>query len=291
LVKISVERAVSMARITCGSSFRPMCPPHGKRSIVAGRAVSIATSFGTMPSTMRASCARPGPTRHAHASCRFASVAERPQVRRAQAWPRSRANASSTCTPRFVDMSSCHSSTTTAWSFAKRSRQSARDSMSDRLSGVVTRIVGSSRACRERSALDVSPVRAPTVQCGCSACAARASASVVSCASARSGVIHSSVSDAGRSAVPAGPSASGPISAASVLPMPVGAYSNPERPSAYACHTASWNGNGVMPCARNQSRADANASCSRAAVDSGAFIVRAALLRVPAGLRRMSPPR
>ena len=38
LVNTSVERARSIARITCGSSLRPMWPAQGKRSIVGGRA-------------------------------------------------------------------------------------------------------------------------------------------------------------------------------------------------------------------------------------------------------------
>ena len=96
-----------------------------------------------------------------------------------------------------------------------RSETSAlRESSSVRLSGVVTNAVGRRRSCRVRADEGVSPVRTSTVHCGLSARAARASASPVSAASARSGVNHSTVSGGGVSTVPAGPSASGPIHAA-----------------------------------------------------------------------------
>ena len=61
LVKTSVERALSIARTTCGSSLRPMWPPQGKRSIVGGRAVSIAIVLAASPSH-DATAACPGPT-------------------------------------------------------------------------------------------------------------------------------------------------------------------------------------------------------------------------------------
>ena len=80
-----------------------------------------------------------------------------------------RASASSTCTPRLLDISSCHSSTMTVDTCARRSRQSARASISVRLSGVVTSAVGSRLFCRARADDAVSPVRTSTVQCGCSA--------------------------------------------------------------------------------------------------------------------------
>ena len=80
-----------------------------------------------------------------------------------------RASASSTCTPRLVDRSSCHSSTMIADRWAKRSRQSARARSSVRLSGVVTSAVGRRLFCRARADDAVSPVRTSTVQCGCNA--------------------------------------------------------------------------------------------------------------------------
>ncbi len=197
----SVDRAPSMARITSGSILRPMCPAHGKRSIVAGSALTISIVFASSPLTMRVrpglARARDTPTRHVSAWSRLASVAESPQTDRPGLRVRRRASASSACTPRFDDMSSCHSSQTTAVTCAKRSRQSARESISVRLSGVVTSAVGSRVACFARADDDVSPVRTAIVQCGFSARAAFASASPVSLASARSGVSHSSVSGGG----------------------------------------------------------------------------------------------
>ncbi len=74
------------------------------------------------------------------------------------------ANANCTCTPRLLPSSSCHSSTTTMRTLPSTSRASVRASKSDRLSGVVTSTVGSRLFCALRSALAVSPLRAPAVQ-------------------------------------------------------------------------------------------------------------------------------
>ncbi len=215
----------------------------------------MTTSFASCPLTTSASAARRGPVRQASAASRLASVADSPQTGRFGRAPKSRASASSTWTPRLVDSNSCHSSTTTAESSAQRARQSARASSSVRLSGVVTSTVGSCRSCRARADAGVSPVRVSTRQCGRSAAAARASAWPVSAASARSGVIQSSESGGGLAALPAGPSTSGGIATASVLPMPVGACTSPERPAANAAQVASWKANGANPCAANHARA------------------------------------
>ena len=119
----------------------------------------------------------------------------------------SRASASCTCTPRLLPSSSCHSSTTTSLTLPSVSRASARANKSDRLSGVVMSTVGRRWFCALRSAAGVSPLRAPALQkakrgvpsslhaafntsSGC--CSARS----VSAASARIGVIHSTVSGA-----------------------------------------------------------------------------------------------
>ncbi len=146
---------------------------------------------------MQARSIAAGPTRQASASSRLASVADSPQTRSRGSRPRSRASASSVCTPRLVPISSCHSSTTIAPRCAKRSRQSARARNSVRLSGVVTSAVGSRLPWRARAAGPVSPVRTSTVQCGARSAAARARARPVSPASARSGVIQSRVSGGG----------------------------------------------------------------------------------------------
>ena len=214
LVNTSVERAPSIARITSGSSFKPMCPAHGKRSMVFGCAVAMTIVLPSLPRTIRVGAAGSTPTRQASAVSRLARVAESPHARSAGRAPRRRASASSTCTPRLVDSSSCHSSTTIASRCAKRSRQSARARNSVRLSGVVTSAVGSRLPCRARAAAAVSPVRTSTLQCGCRAAAARVSASPVSAASARSGVIQSSVSGGGLSGEPASPRSSGGSAAA-----------------------------------------------------------------------------
>ena len=214
LVKTSVDCARSIAATTSGSSLRPMWPAQGKRSTVGGARVAISTRLAARPRTMWPCAACAGPTSAASASSRLASVADRPHTGSVRARPRRRASASSTCTPRLLDSSSCHSSTTTPRRCAKRSRQSGRDRKSDRLSGVVTSAVGRRFAWRARAASAVSPVRTSTVQAGRNAAAARASASPVSLASARSGVIHRTVSGGGSSGVPSGPSSSGPSQAA-----------------------------------------------------------------------------
>ena len=74
---------------------------------------------------------------------------------------------------------------------ANCSRAAACDSSSDKLSGVVINADGSLRDWRARSAELVSPVRAPTVHSGASAALDSCSARIVSAASARIGVIHS----------------------------------------------------------------------------------------------------
>ena len=141
---------------------------------------------------------------------RLVEVAERrrqaPDATAPGSSARSRASASCTCTPRLLPSSSCHSSTTTARRCAKRSRQSARDSISDRLSGVVTSAVGQppvlpralgGAACRRCARRRSSAAAARR--------AARASARPVSAASARIGVIHSTSAAAARLGAPPAP--------------------------------------------------------------------------------------
>jgi hypothetical protein len=65
-------------------------------------------------------------------------VADNPHVRTPGTIVRSRASPSSVCTPRFVPINSCHSSTTMHRSPLSRSTLSGYDKISDRLSGVVT---------------------------------------------------------------------------------------------------------------------------------------------------------
>ena len=71
--------------------------------------------------------------------------------------------------------------------------ESARASISVKLSGVVINVVGSRRLWRARSLLLVSPVRRPTLHGICKSCSGASSARAVSAANARIGVIHSTV--------------------------------------------------------------------------------------------------
>ena len=187
-----------MTSTTCGSRLKPRCPAHGKRSTLAGSTLSMTTDFGICPRMMRPP--RPTPTSACNASSRLPSVADRPQTLRPGWNVRSRARASSVSTPRLEPSSSCHSSTTTQRSPAKRSRPSACVRKSDRLSGVVTSTVGSRFFCLARIAVVVSPVRVPTSQFSPSACSGASSDNAVSPDSARSGVIQSTRSGGGESA-------------------------------------------------------------------------------------------
>ena len=102
-----------------------------------------------------------------------------------------RASASCNCTPRLLPISSCHSSTTTAATFASSPLASARASIKLNDSGVVSSAVGQRAFWRARSAVGVSPVRMPSVQCGSKSSSGAFSARWVSAARARIGVIQS----------------------------------------------------------------------------------------------------
>jgi hypothetical protein len=137
----------SIAATTCGTICVPRWPAQGKRSIVGGRSESTMTFLGSTPRTIRDGAAWPPatlpPSSASRACSRLPIVAESPHVRARGASVRTRARASSTCTPRLLPSSSCHSSTTTARKSAKISLTSSRVSSSERLSGVVTSAVGS----------------------------------------------------------------------------------------------------------------------------------------------------
>ena len=96
-----------------------MWPAHGNRSMGSGISVSISSLRAITADTRRASAARDGPTSAATASSRLVSVADSPQVTRPGRSDRKRSSASSVCTPRFVERSSCHSSTITVSSKEK----------------------------------------------------------------------------------------------------------------------------------------------------------------------------
>ncbi len=204
--KTRVEPAVaSSSRTTAGSMASPRWPAQEKRSGRSGSKVSTTRRLSTWPWTSTPGRGWPWssrPSRVCMASSRLPSVADMPQTLSCGLQPRSRARASCSCTPRLLPSSSCHSSATTRRTEPSSSRASARASSRDRLSGVVTSTVGSWRDCALRSALPVSPVRAPTVQRAsagwswASACKGVCSALSVSAARARMGVIHSTVSGA-----------------------------------------------------------------------------------------------
>ena len=237
-----------------------MWPAQGKRSIGSGMSVSISSFRGIAAETTRALPTAAGPTRAAVASARLASVAERPQVTSPDRRARRRASASSVCTPRFVESSSCHSSTITVSSEAKISWAVSRERRMESVSGVVTSAVGQLSRSRRRSACDVSPVRMPTespVVRGRRGRSGSSRAAAVSAARARSGVIQTSRSPpaAGVGAVVAAGTASratAPSQAASVLPVPVGAWSRPLTPASIARQTSSWKSKVAQPRPANQ---------------------------------------
>ena len=168
LVNTSVVLLDAISSITCGSIVSPRCPPHGKRSARPGSRESMTSFFGTSPCTI-VPALLPLPSSVPIASCRLPSVADMPHTMSAGFQRLSRASASCTCTPRLLPSSSCHSSTTTIFTLPSTSLASARESSTDRLSGVVTSTVGKRAFCAARSAEAVSPLRAPADQSGASA--------------------------------------------------------------------------------------------------------------------------
>ena len=220
--------------------------------------------LGTWPRTS-VPCALP--SKVYIASSRLPSVADMPQVSNSGLQCRNLAKASWVCTPRLLPSNSCHSSTTTIFTVPSTSRASARESITDRLSGVVTSTVGKRLFCALRSAASVSPLRAPRLQglncpSACKSPSTRCSAPSVSAASARIGVIQITVSAVAAAArlngfngfngfcatfliaACAGITCAGaikritiPSQTAYVLPEPVVACSKPDWPCAMAFQT------------------------------------------------------
>ncbi len=175
---------------------RPRWPAQGKRSMLGGSSVSTRRSLSTLPCT---SLPLPGCSSTSSAWGWLPSVADNPQTISSGIHWRSRASASCSCAPRLLPSSSCHSSTTSMRSPAKAWRASARVSSRVRLSGVVTSALGNRRPWRARSAPLVSPVRRPMLQLMPSSSSGACRARAVSAASARIGVIQSTVKGAGLS--------------------------------------------------------------------------------------------
>ena len=263
LVNTSVVLLAAISLMTCGSIVSPKCPAHGKRWATSGSSVSMMSFLGSAPCTK----VPPLPKSVCMACSKLPRVADMPQITSAGLNVLNLAKANCVCTPRLLPISSCHSSTTTALTLFSASRASARDSSTDKLSGVVTSTVGKRVFCALRSALDVSPLRAPTVHkaklpSAFSASSGTCNARWVSAASARIGVIHNTVSGA-----PIGflftPDLGAvcalfnwataiycikiPSQTAYVLPEPVVACSSPDWPRRTACHTSFWNLNACQP--------------------------------------------
>ena len=194
--------------------------------MTGGMSASTMICFGSTPRMMRPAggvpLGRRQPNNARSATSRLPIVAESPQVGTSGHRVRSRASASSTWTPRFVPISSCHSSTTMSRRSRKTSVTSSRVSSSVRLSGVVTSVSGNRRCCRARCA------GTPNDSSGSRNDAA------VSAASARSGVTQTArrawrvARDAPRASEA---SMSGPNHAARVFPVPVAACTSPLSPA------------------------------------------------------------
>ena len=204
--------------------------------------VSITIFLSFTPSTrcalLGASLSDSFPRNTANASSRFPSVADNPQTRNLGFHLRNRASANSVCTPRFDPSSSCHSSTITLFKFESCWRPPACESINDKLSGVVIKALGIFLFCFARSAVVVSPVRAPTVHGSARSMIGRSNESRVSADNARIGVIHNTVSGGGSMDFASIDSITGPNHAASVLPVPVAEWMSPLSPRKYASHTS-----------------------------------------------------
>ena len=216
---------------------RPRWPAHANRSPASGSRVSRVSDRGFAASMIGASGACG--SRASRASPRLPSVADKPQLRIAGDSARRRARHSCSRTPRLLPSNSCHSSTMTARKPRSWPAVSGYDSNSAKDSGVITSTSDwPLRASRLSRAL-ASPVRIATVHGSPSASIGSRSARVVSLASARNGVIHSTRVRAAtispRLRFGGGGSrkacSSGPPRAARVLPLPVGVTSNPSRPA------------------------------------------------------------
>ena len=200
-------------------------------------------------STPVAGCA---PSSACIASSRLPSVADRPHTTSCGFQRRSRASASCTCTPRLLPISSCHSSTITVCTRGEVARARVR------ASAAASAIRASSPARVRQAAGPAARVRPPAcrrcagprVQRGASSGSGSCSARVVSAASARIGVIHSTCS-----------------AGAHWLPVRAPARpSTPRRscrcrwwraagrcaPAAIAAQTSRWKSNGCQPRAANQ---------------------------------------
>ncbi len=263
-----LARARSRGSPAAAASARCGPPTESARSS-RGRRLSITISFASSPLTMAARSIARGPD---EAGERVVEVGERrrqpPDAQSRDRRPRSRASASSVCTPRLVPISSCHSSTTIAARCAKRSRQSARARNSVRLSGVVTSAVGSRlpwRARAARSGVAGAHVDGPVRrQSGggprereTGVAGQRAQRRDPEQGERRRGVRRAGGAEQHAAAAPRHRS----------CPCRWARGRVPTLPRAYAAQTSSWNANGAQPCVANHARARASGSLWASADD------------------------
>ncbi len=126
------------------SKCNPKCPRHGKVSIFLGM-MDFTTIFLRTFALIKTELFRNSVSIPRSTSCacsRFPMVAEIPQMRNWGEMVFKRDNPSSICTPRLLPSSSCHSSTTTAFSGLKVFSYPLLASNSIKLSGVVIRRSG-----------------------------------------------------------------------------------------------------------------------------------------------------
>ncbi len=237
LVNTIAVRASRNSARTVGRRRSPRCPAHGNGASASGSKLSISIRFGIPPSTTSIDAGVPSsvrPPSTSAASSIFPSVAERPHTRRPGAARRRRASASAVRTPRFEPRSSCHSSTITVCSPAKRGAKSGWLRRSERLSGVVTSASpGLLRIFRLRY-VDTSPVQRSTRQSIPRPCSGSRRFVSVSAASARMGVIHKTRRPR---SVPLLAVPKAPNHTARVFPLPVAEWSRPEAPVRIRAHT------------------------------------------------------
>ena len=129
-----------MTSTTSCASFTPIWPAQGKRSNCLG--ISERTSVRLTSVLWINAPDRWGPIKTFIASSKFPIVAEIPQIRYSGAHVRKKAEANSTCVPRFVPISSCHSSTTINFNPSNRWTEPVIASITCSDSGVVTKICG-----------------------------------------------------------------------------------------------------------------------------------------------------
>ena len=233
-----------MTWATWCTSCVPMWPDHGSRSNDSGISVSTDSCLRIVLRTTVAASSFCGETSTSIAWSRLPMVAEMPQVCIPGAMCRNQAAASSTCTPRFEPISSCHSSATSTLMCLQIDRCCLSHRRRCKLSGVVMSTWGSFSFCFRLSADEVSPVRIPTVTSHPHPSASRVAAKWISLAKARMGVSHTTWRP--RSGCKDACFMAG-TSNEYDFPLPVGAFTKPSKPRLKASHVCNWNSNGCHP--------------------------------------------